>query len=170
MSDSKSIVDHYAAVMRTIAKPDQPLHTFAVGAIRSVAARTDGALDGMKEIRAILAAMEIVENELLMTVAGTLELQKAAAERVQEFLNHLNSFIDHEYEYDTEIRLGIAVPVRTIVGSDFNLDKAIEWATSQPDVTVACGPDGDRATVELHDGTILAFEAALTAWDIESCS
>jgi hypothetical protein len=89
-------------------------------------------------------------------------------ERAEEIRCELNGFIDHEYETVSDIVMGRAVHSREVTGSDWNLQKAIDWALDQPEVSITCGPDGDRASVELIDGTVIAFDVEGELWCFEA--
>lgn len=84
--------------------------------------------------------------------------------RVEEILAGLNGFVDHEYEGGTELVDGSAVAVRAIVGTDFNLDRAIEWALDQPETSTTSHSDQKYASVELTDGTVLEWFAEEGQW------
>jgi len=96
------------------------------------------------------AAIDTETVAVLESVAGEkgADAMVVSAERLEEILD------------------GLAVHARAVVGSDFNLDKAIDWALDQPDVSTTCGPEGGAATVELTDGTEIEWIPAETQWAV----
>lgn len=88
------------------------------------------------------------------------------AERVAEILAVLDGFVVHEYEGGTELVNGVAAAKASIVGSDFNLDKAVAWAKEQPDVSAACGPLLGEANVQLVDGTVIEWQPDEKSWAV----
>lgn len=94
--------------------------------------------------------------------------ERVGEERAEEIRCELNGFIVHEYETVSDIVWGRAVHSREITGSDFNLDKAINWALDQSEVSMTCGPDKNGgASVELIDGTVIAWDADAALWCFE---
>lgn len=87
-------------------------------------------------------------------------------ERVEEILATLNGFVVYEVEPYTEIVNGVSVLKREVVGADSNLDKAVEWALDQPEVSSTGGPDGNGAEVVLRDGTVFEFDPLDKAWSV----
>lgn len=84
-------------------------------------------------------------------------------DRVQEILDILDGFAVHEYEITSSIVMGRVVHAPEVVGSDFNLEDACDWAREQEDVKVAFVADG-IAVVRLVDGTELVWERPLKKW------
>lgn len=92
---------------------------------------------------------------------------RVSDERIQEILDGLNGFVVHEYETESNIVNGRAVHSRVSVGCDFNLDKAVDWALDQSEVSIACGPDTDGgAEIELSDGTTIEWIPAEKSWAV----
>lgn len=85
-------------------------------------------------------------------------------ERVEEILDILDGFAVHEYEVNSSIVMGRVVHTPEIVGSDFNLDDACDWAREQRDVKSAVVTDAGVGVVVLVDGTELVWERPEKKW------
>lgn len=104
----------------------------------------------------------------LVTDPGDVVIVKRVTdERVEEILSGLNGFVVHEYEPVSDLVNGRAVHTREIVGSDFNIQQAMDWASNLPEVVDVRNNDDDgEAEVELYDGTVLVWEPDRAQWAV----
>lgn len=101
-----------------------------------------------------------------LDAAGLEAVNEVPDDRIEEILAALNSFVVYEVEPYTEIVNGVSVLKQEVVGADSNLDKAIDWALDQPEVSSTGGPDGNGAEVVLRDGTVIEFDPLDKAWSV----
>jgi hypothetical protein len=93
----------------------------------------------------------------------------SAAARIDQIVEHLNSFRVYEYEYGTDLVNGLVVPWRKVEGCDANLDKAIAAAAELPEVAEGSGGyhrASDEGWVRLTDGTLIEWTPAERQWSI----
>lgn len=89
-------------------------------------------------------------------------------ERTEAILARLNGFIVHEYQDGTELVDGRAVPVSDIVGTDFNLEEAVSWARTQPELESFTEPAfPSLLQIRLVDGTVLFWDTGENRWHVD---
>lgn len=91
---------------------------------------------------------------------------KVSNARVDEMLEHLNSFVAHEYEHGTDLVNGHVVRFADRTGVlDEGFAGAFAWLALQPESAVLTN-DKDCHEAELKDGTVLFWEPSEKQWTV----
>jgi hypothetical protein len=94
----------------------------------------------------------------------SVHVKKISDDRVNQIVGRLNGFMVHEREFGTELHNGRAVPCSWIVGTDYNWDRACEWAMGLAETegyVVVPWPE-----VHLTDGTVIAWSPDISRWEV----